>query len=200
MTYALLFIIAYLLGAFPSGYLVARTQGIRIYEHGSGNVGATNVARVLGKRFGLLTLILDVIKGFVAVWIIYLFTQDISLLALGAVCVVMGHCISLPPFLKGGKGVASALGVYAYTLPWVTIVAIILFLLSFRILRRVSVASLIANISIPIGAYFVNVPKPLFFASCAIALLIVYSHRTNLKRIFQGEEQQLVFASDKNQS
>ena len=99
----------YLLGAFPTGYLIARMNGVDVTAVGSGNVGATNVSRVVGKKAGIVTLLVDVFKGAFGVAVASGLSTSTLFVALCAVAVVAGHCFSVPPYLKGGKGVATAL-------------------------------------------------------------------------------------------
>lgn len=178
----------YLLGAFPTGRLVARAYGIDITSQGSGNVGATNVARVVGKRAGLITLGGDVVKGALGIVLAqYLFGHG-WLTASAGIALVSGHCFSLPPWLKGGKGVATALGVLFGLYPLSAVVAIFVFLGIFTISKIVSLASIAAALAVPIVSMLVNAPDYISIAQAVIAALVVYRHRENITRLIEGRE------------
>jgi glycerol-3-phosphate acyltransferase PlsY len=178
----------YLLGSFPSGYLLARLHGIDITRQGSGNVGATNVARTLGKRAGLLTLLLDLLKGMLGVYLATLITPALWYPAAAAIAVVCGHCFSLPPLLRGGKGVATGLGVLIVLVPGAALTSAIIFCLLFGATRLVSLASLIATLSAPLYSLVTNQPDPYSFALVVVSLVIVYRHYDNILRLIEGRE------------
>ena len=178
----------YLLGAFPTGSLVAKIYGIDITSKGSGNVGATNVARVVGKRAGILTLLGDALKGALGVLIAGLVVGDAWFPGAAAVSVVLGHCFSVPPYLRGGKGVATALGVITVLYPSSSIVALVTFGAFFGIWKIVSLASIAATLVVPIWALVTNAPDAVSASLIAIAALIVMRHEQNIKRLIEGRE------------
>ena len=178
----------YLLGAFPTGSLVAKIYGIDITSKGSGNVGATNVARVVGKRAGILTLLGDALKGALGVLIAGLVVGDAWFPGAAAVSVVLGHCFSVPPYLRGGKGVATALGVITVLYPSSSIVALVTFGAFFGIWKIVSLASIAATLVVPIWALVTNAPDAVSASLIAIAALIVMRHEQNIKRLMEGRE------------
>lgn len=178
----------YLVGAFPTGRLVARAYGIDITTQGSGNVGATNVARVVGKKAGIVTLLGDVMKGaFGAAFAYYVFGPG-WITAGAGIALVAGHCFSLPPWLKGGKGVATALGVLLGLHPMSAVVAIIVFGAVFAVSKIVSLASIIAALVVPVVSMIVNAPDYTSIAQAIIAALVVYRHRQNITRLIEGRE------------
>lgn len=181
----------YLLGAFPTGILIARFKGIKLTELGSGNVGATNVARTIGKSAGLVTLIIDILKGYLAVMFANLVTGSFIFAAWAAFAAVAGHCFSIPKKLKGGKGVATALGVFLYLSPIAAIVALIVFLIIFRTTKIVSLASVTAALVVPIVMFLALPIDTILIPITLISLMIVYRHKENLIRLSQGQEQQL---------
>lgn len=184
----LAFLPFYALGAFPTGILIAKTYGIDIASTGSGNVGATNVARTIGRTAGILTLAGDILKGILAVVIaklLFSHGEDASIAGLFAVC---GHCFSIPGKFKGGKGVATALGVILALSPLVALICIVLFAGVFAVSRIVSISSVIATLSAPLCIFFLYPEKMWGFPVAAIALLIVYRHRENLTRLIEGRE------------
>lgn len=178
----------YLLGAFPTGHLVAKVYGIDITSRGSGNVGATNVARVVGKRAGIFTLFGDALKGALGVVIAGFVVGDAWFPGAAAVAVVLGHCFSLPPYLKGGKGVATALGVITVLYPSSSIVALATFGAFFGIWKIVSLASIAATLVVPMWALVMNAPDAVSVSLMVIAALIVMRHEQNIKRLIEGRE------------
>lgn len=183
----------YLLGTIPSGYLISRYHGIDIKTVGSGNVGATNVGRVIGKKAGLITLIADIFKGTLAVGIAKFLTEDPGFHAMTAATVVFGHCFSIPPWLKGGKGVATSLGALIL-LSWpVASTALAVFILAFTFWRIVSLASVLAALSAPLTMIFDNHNDTELYSVGILALLVTYKHLDNLKRLSEGKEKKFEF-------
>jgi glycerol-3-phosphate acyltransferase PlsY len=184
-----LLLLAYLLGSLSFGLLLARLSGgVDLRQSGSGNIGATNVARVLGKKIGVLTLLGDCGKGIVAVVLAQWWGSSPAVSAAAALSAVLGHIFPVYYGFRGGKGVATALGVLLPTLPvpvlggglaWLTIVAI---------WRYVSVGSILAAVLVPVLAAALAYPTPLVYAAAAIAGLVLYKHRSNVQRLLQGRE------------
>ena len=198
---AVLLLASYLLGSIPFGYLAGRLAGIDIRKAGSGNVGATNVVRVLGKRYGYPVFALDVLKGFGAVKISMLLApgrppewnspEIFGIFA--AVCSVLGHLY--PPWLKfkGGKGVATSAGALLALTPLATIIAVAIWVVVFWTTRYVSLASVVAAISLPLVVILVrsheqNKVRPLVYSSACVAAVVVWRHRSNLSRLMRGTE------------
>lgn len=186
----------YLLGTIPNGVIIAKLKGIDVTAAGSGNVGATNVARVVGKSAGLLTLILDVLKGLLAVSIAYALTNNNQFAAWSLFAVVAGHCFSIPGWLKGGKGVATSLGAILALDLQLASAAIAGFILIFAMTRIVSIASISAALILPIVAMFtLNSDRQLLPISLA-SLLVVFRHRQNISRFILGKEAKFSFSSN----
>jgi glycerol-3-phosphate acyltransferase PlsY len=178
----------YLLGTFPTGYLISRAKGIEIAKEGSGNVGATNVMRVVGKGAGVLTLIGDVLKGFSAVWIASLVNAEPTYAYHAGVAVVAGHCFSIPGKLKGGKGVATALGVLIYLVPTTAVFVLAVFAAVLEMWKIVSLASVSATIAAPVFCMLTGQPDYAIYSLAGMALLITLRHHANLTRIAHGKE------------
>lgn len=180
---------AYLCGSIPTGALIAKRQGVAIQEAGSGNVGATNVARTAGKKAGTLTLIGDVVKGLLPVLIIRWLGLSELVQASAAVMATLGHLF--PVFLRfaGGKGVATGLGVFLGIAPTAILTALLGFALVFAVFRIVSLASLAAAALTPCLIFFFAYPRPVLLAGVLIAGLIIVRHRENIGRLLKGEEQ-----------
>lgn len=182
--------LAYLLGCFSSAYILGKiTKNIDIREYGSGNAGATNAYRVMGKKIGALTFILDILKGVVAVTIgNYLLGFDGGLLA--GIFVVLGH--NFPVFLnfKGGKGVATSFGVLMMTNWKVGLICLIVGVTVILLTKYVSLGSISASIAAPIVTSIVidNVDKNYYLTICFLALLSIIRHRSNIRRLLRGEE------------
>lgn len=178
----------YLIGAIPVGYLIARYHGIDIKTVGSGNVGATNVARALGKKAALATLCCDVAKGALAVVVAKLLTDNLNFQALAASTAVAGHCLSIPPWLKGGKGVATSLGALTIISWELASAALAVFILVFALCKIVSLASVLAAVSAALLALFNNFSEPQLYAIGTMALIVIIRHSANLRRLAEGKE------------
>jgi glycerol-3-phosphate acyltransferase PlsY len=201
VTLAALLVGSYLLGSIPFGYLAGRLGGIDIRQAGSGNVGATNVVRALGKAYGYPVFALDFLKGFTAVKISMLMApgrppewnspEIFGIVA--AISSVLGH--SYPPWLKfkGGKGVATSAGALLALTPIATLVGVAIWIIVFWLTRYVSLASITAAVVLPIIVLVVksqdqNKGKPLVYSSVCVAAVVIWRHRSNLSRLIRGTE------------
>lgn len=200
-TLAAVLIGSYLLGSIPFGYLAGRIVGIDIRTAGSGNVGATNVVRVLGKKYGYPVFALDVLKGFGAVMMSKLiapgqpseWNSPEILGILAAMSSVFGHLY--PPWLKfkGGKGVATSAGALLALTPAATLIGVAIWIIVFGLTRYVSLASIVAAVILPIvilgiKSHDQNNAKPLVYASACVAAVVIWRHRSNLSRLMRGTE------------
>ena len=181
-------LLAYLIGGIPIGYLIARSQGLDIRHVGSGNIGATNVLRGLGKGAALATLLGDVAKGFFAVHLGLWLGGAMAWGAAAAVLAVAGNCWS--PFLgfKGGKGVATGLGTVLRLIPWATLPAALVWVVILFTFRYVSLASIAAAAGLPLGLLLLGASGTVLFGGLLIAAIIIVRHQENLGRLFQGTE------------
>ncbi|HEU4340140.1 MAG TPA: glycerol-3-phosphate 1-O-acyltransferase PlsY [Candidatus Binatia bacterium] len=189
-----LIIAAYLLGSVPSGYLVARLAGVDIRNEGSGNLGATNVARVIGKRQGILTLIADTAKGWLPVFVALQLGIAPSVAALGGVAAFLGHLYPVFLRFRGGKGVATAFGVLLAVAPLATLVLILIFAVVVLSSRFVSLGSVAAAAAAPIIAFGLSYSPVVVAMSGFLALLIILRHRTNIQRLRGGTEPKFTFS------
>lgn len=188
---ALATLIAYLLGGLPFGYLFVRfALGKDIRTMGSGNIGATNVHRSAGGKAGAIVLLLDILKGYVAVFVAARLTHDNPAgLALAAAAVMVGH--SFPVFLrfKGGKAVACFIGAFFYIAPLALLAVLIIFVLIVAVSRYISLGSILAALVFPLAVWgIMHPPLPILFASIFAALLITYRHKANIHRLRTGSE------------
>jgi acyl-phosphate glycerol 3-phosphate acyltransferase len=202
-TVCLTFLISYLIGGIPFGFLIARARGVDIFEAGSGNIGATNVGRVLGRRFGILVFVLDFTKGALPValaWWTVPATSDLPADAApvaAGLAAILGHLFPIYLKFHGGKGVATSAGVVALLVPLPALAALLVWLAAVSAWRYVSLASLLAAATLCI-VRMVLTPDPwggdhvLLTAFCCLAALLVFvRHRSNLTRLFHGNENQL---------
>ncbi|MDF7799508.1 glycerol-3-phosphate 1-O-acyltransferase PlsY [Pontiellaceae bacterium B1224] len=190
MTIILLTFLAYLVGAIPFGLLVARLNGVDIREKGSGNIGATNVFRVIGKGWGIFTMILDALKGFIpAFFFPMLGNVDPVCGVLFGFAAIIGHTFPVYLKFKGGKGVATSAGMLLGVAPVAVGVGLIFFIITVVISRYVSLASIIAAVAVGITVW-VEGEKPMVVkvALSILSLLVIWLHRTNIKRLMNGTE------------
>jgi acyl phosphate:glycerol-3-phosphate acyltransferase len=201
LTLAAIAMVSYLLGSIPAGYLVGQMAGIDIRKAGSGNIGATNVTRVLGKRYGYPVFIVDFLKGFAAVGMSIMIAKRAQPASVpselfgvvGAVACVLGHSFPVWLGFKGGKGVAASAGALFGLTPFVALIAVAVWLVIFYLTRYVSVASMTAALAVPIAILsmtFLGQTRGtalLYFSICLAAVVIV-RHRSNLSRLVRGTE------------
>ena len=188
-------VVGFLTGSVPFGLIFARLHGKDPRNYGSGNIGATNIVRVLGKKWGLITLVADVLKGFLPVLWASVSGIDTIYLALTGLCAVAGHCFSVFLKFRGGKGVATAVGVFIALCPKSVAVAAVVFFIVLRIFGYVSAASLTAAASVPILMHIFCSNEILESMSWTICLIIWLKHSDNLKRLSTGEEKKISFQS-----
>ncbi|RKX69535.1 acyl-phosphate glycerol 3-phosphate acyltransferase [candidate division WOR-3 bacterium] len=171
-------LIAFLLGSIPTGFLIGRVHGVDIRKLGSGNIGATNVHRILGKRWGEITFLLDLLKGLIPM-IIFLNPWLIP-------CSVLGHCFSPWLHFRGGKGVSTLIGATMIIYPFGTLVSLLIWYLIQKCFGYVSLASIILAISLPVvtGLSYQIMPLPLIIAG----MVVVIRHSTNIRKLLSGSE------------
>jgi acyl phosphate:glycerol-3-phosphate acyltransferase len=193
---------SYVLGSIPFGLLVGKLFGTRdVREAGSGNIGATNVARVAGPLAGILTLLLDAAKGALAVYLAArLSEQSSTWMMIAGLCALLGHCFPVWLRFRGGKGVATAAGVFLVLCPPAFLGGAVLFFLVVLYWRFVSLGSISAAAAMPLLIYFLWAPhhappNAVTFGSLAAALLVVYKHDANIQRLAQGDEPKLSFGN-----
>jgi len=203
-TTPLLLAAAYFLGSIPFGLILAKLfAGSDIRKSGSGNIGANNVARVAGPAAGILTLLLDGAKGSAAVWLAGRFTdQSSTAMTLAAATALIGHCYPVWLKFKGGKGVATALGVFLMLAPWAALGALLVFIVVSVAWRYVSLGSVSAAAAMPLLMYFLWAPghaPPLVvdFGTLFASGLVILKHDGNLQRLMDGTEPKFSFGKSK---
>lgn len=183
-----LLVCAYLLGSIPTGLLLAKASGVNIRETGSGNIGATNVYRTLGRKVGIMTLIGDCLKGLIPVLIAKQLGLPEVWIAATGLAAFLGHVYTVFLGFKGGKGVATALGVFLGVSPLSVLIALAVFILVLVRWRYVSLASITAAAAMPFIIAALEQKKLLIAMSLAIAALVIYKHRQNIQRLRSGTE------------
>ncbi len=187
----LLAVFSYLLGAVPTGYLIARkTMGIDIREHGSGNPGAANVYRTVGKWAGVATFLIDGLKGFIPTCLaLHIFSGNYWPAILCGTIAIVGHIWTIYLKFRGGKGVATSAGVFAALLPIPTALAFAAFVACVALWGRISIGSIVACVVLPIASFCIGKhPLAVDIMALAIALLVVYKHIPNIKRLLAKKE------------
>lgn len=203
--YICLVVGAYLLGSIPTGYLVARAKGIDIRTVGSGNIGATNAFRVLGKPAGIFVLVADALKGFAACTLLaniilkafdvpaspfdYAMTERVT----AGIVAVLGHNFTCWLRFKGGKGIATTAGVYFAVAPLSVSIALALWIIAFVATRYVSVASIVAAVALPTAVWINHPSVALGIATTALGALAIWKHKGNIARLKAGTENRIQF-------
>jgi acyl phosphate:glycerol-3-phosphate acyltransferase len=204
--YLIVAAVSYLLGSIPFGYLLVKTfRGQDIRLSGSGNIGATNVARSGARGLGAVTLLLDVLKGLLAVWLAAALAgskynvcgdfwahpcaRTLPLMSTAALFAVLGHVFPVWLKFKGGKGVATALGVFTLLFPKAVVVCLAVFIVVVALSRYVSLGSILAALAFPIAAYFIYHPDWISLSlSVGVSLAVVLKHHQNIRRLLAGTE------------
>lgn len=202
----ILILIAYVLGSIPNALWIGKTfKNIDVREHGSKNTGSTNAARVLGPKLGILTLILDILKGALPTYLGIFFGADLLVKLTGVdkldiimigMAAILGHTFSLFLNFKGGKAVATTLGVFLVLVPYAIFILLIVFFTIFGVTKYVSLASVISAIVLPIAVYITTGHIPLTILGIIIGLLVIVRHKENIKRLINGTETKLSFSKN----
>lgn len=206
MNLIMMCIFAYFLGSVPNAVWVGKLfKKIDVREHGSKNAGATNAARVLGTKLGILVLTLDVLKGAIPTWLTLALgintlqnmtnIQGIDPIFIGIVA-ILGHTFSIFLNFKGGKGVATTLGVFIILAPKVILILFVIFMLLFVIFRYVSLSSVVSAACLPLFVYLVYKNIPLTLVSLILGLVIIIKHKSNILRLLNGTESKFKVTKD----
>jgi glycerol-3-phosphate acyltransferase PlsY len=215
--YILIALVAYLLGSIPTGYLVAKAKGIDIRSVGSGNIGATNAMRVLGKPLGIFVLLMDALKGFASVWLAGFIarqlndalpnvftdaaladpTTRLNLAVTAGLFAVLGHNYTCWLKFKGGKGIATTAGVYFALAPLAVSIALGVWIVLFVATRYVSIASIAAAVALPTAVWLTQANLLLGMVTTALGVLAIYKHKSNIQRLMAGTENRIQFGKGK---
>lgn len=200
--YILTVLIAYLLGSIPTGFLVAKARGVDIRTVGSGNIGATNVFRILGKAAGVFVLVVDAAKGWLAVFVVAKlvsgwFYPEAGSSALewfrlcAGIAAILGHNYTCWLHFKGGKGIATSAGVLVALVPKPLLVVLAIWIIIFALSRYVSLASIVAALSLPFAAWAFGETRTIILVTAALAALAIYKHKANIQRLINGTENRI---------
>jgi len=200
--YILVVLIAYLLGSIPTGFLVAKARGVDIRAVGSGNIGATNVFRILGKAAGIFVLLADAAKGWVAVFVMAKLVSHWFYPAAGplarewfAICAgvsaILGHNYTCWLRFKGGKGIATSAGVLVALVPGPLLIILSIWIIVFALSRYVSLASIAASFALPFACWAIGESTTIILITGALGALAIYKHKANIQRLIQGTENRI---------
>lgn len=192
----------YLLGSIPTGFLVAQAKGIDIRSVGSGNIGATNAFRVLGKPAGVFVLLMDALKGWLAVvvlprLVLHLFagpedpSRSEQFQTIAGVCAILGHNYTCWLSFKGGKGIATSAGVLAALVPWALVIILSLWIILSALTRYVSVGSLVASFTLPFACWATGESWTKIIVTGAMGAMAIYKHKANIQRLLNGTESRI---------
>ena len=192
-THYAFFVVAYLVGSIPTGYWLGKLwKGVDVRQFGSGNLGATNVFRVLGVTPGLLTLAFDILKGLGIVLIAeHVFPKELTTAIVAGLAAILGHTTSIFVRFQGGKGVATSAGVFVALLPFPSTVALAAFFIVFGLTRFVSLGSLVGALTLAASSFAFSSPRLLSWTAVGVVLMVFWTHRANIKRLIQGTENRI---------
>ena len=195
--YIVAIVAGYLVGSIPTGFLIAKAKGIDIRGLGSGNIGATNVFRILGKPAGIFVLVVDGLKGYAAcAWMSDLILEYLAgpnttqeyLRIVAGVFAILGHNYTCWLNFKGGKGIATSAGVLAALVPWTFVIGLLIWVVIFALTRYVSLASMAASFSLPFATWLRGYSLTLIAVTAAMGALAIYKHKANIQRLLHGTE------------
>jgi glycerol-3-phosphate acyltransferase PlsY len=188
-----LFVVLYLIGNISPAIILGRVYGVDVRKEGSGNAGTTNVLRTVGKKAGVITLVIDILKGFIPVFIVNMWLNSTGFSVLCGIFIVVGHMWPMIFKFRGGKGVATTFGVLLAAQPILALILLGIVAVGILVTRRMSVGVIIAVIlAVPIS-YFID--SEIIIWISIVALLILIKHRANIKRIISGTEPKISFGS-----
>ena len=200
LSYIVVALAAYLLGSIPTGFVVAKARGIDIRKEGSGNIGATNAFRILGTGAGILVLLVDALKGWLAVQVVATIVAQIlpgaplyDLRIAAGISAILGHNFTCWLHFKGGKGIATTAGVLAGLVPWALVIILCVWIVLFVTTRYVSVGSISAAVALPVATWFTSHDVGLTIITAAMGALAVVKHRKNIQRLLDGTEHRIQF-------
>ena len=186
------FVLGYVFGSIPCGlWMVKAFHGIDIRKYGSGNIGTTNVFRTVGAKTAAVVLVGDMLKGIIALYIVSKFSAEPVIVAVTALGALLGHTYSLFLGFKGGKGVATGLGLFLYLLPWGAAAGLGIWIIIVLITRYVSLGSVIAAIVAASAGWYLNYPVPFAVFGTLACLFVIIRHKDNIRRLLDGTESKI---------
>lgn len=202
MTLSLLLVVfAFFFGSIPWGYMIGKLKGVDLRKVGSGNIGATNVLRVIGKKEAIITLLLDISKGLIPVLVVKIlpsYGDNLLLIGLVGISSILGHCYT--PFLKfkGGKGVATSIGVLLGYMPLAGLITILIWIITFKISKISSVGALVSFAFLPVNVYLLGYSEEVKLFAFLITAIIYLRHIENIKRLLKGTESKIGEKNEKS--
>ncbi|HJG08159.1 MAG TPA: glycerol-3-phosphate 1-O-acyltransferase PlsY [Megamonas hypermegale] len=192
LSYIIVILCSYIIGSIPSGLILGKIfWNVDLREYGSKNIGATNAWRTLGKLPGFIVFVADLLKGMIGVYLGMLLVGTSTAMIIGGIVAIIGHSLSLFLKFKGGKGVATGLGVIIMLMPTVSAIVFIIWLVIVMISKYVSLASIIAAICVPIFAFILGMPFEFVAFGVVAALFVIYRHKSNIGRLMNGTENKI---------
>lgn len=192
LSYIIVVLCSYVIGSIPSGLILGKTLwNVDLREHGSKNIGATNAWRTLGKLPGFIVFVADLLKGMIGVYLGMLLVGTSTAMIIGGIIAIVGHSLSLFLKFKGGKGVATGLGVIIMLMPTVSAIVFIIWLVIVILSKYVSLASIIAAICVPVFAFILGMPSEFVAFGVVAALFVIYRHKSNIGRLMNGTENKI---------
>ena len=192
MSYIIVVILSYVIGSIPSGLILGKTfWNVDLRQHGSKNIGATNAWRTLGKLPGFIVFVADLLKGMIGVYLGMLIVGTSTAMIIGGIMAIIGHSLSLFLKFKGGKGVATGLGVLIMLMPSVSAVVFLIWLVIVLISKYVSLASIIAAVFVPVCAFAAGMSYDYVAFGIVAALFVIYRHKSNIMRLMNGTENKI---------
>lgn len=192
LSYIIVVLCSYVIGSIPSGLILGKTLwNVDLREHGSKNIGATNAWRTLGKLPGFIVFVADLLKGMIGVYLGMLLVGTSTAMIIGGIMAIVGHSLSLFLKFKGGKGVATGLGVIIMLMPTVSAIVFIIWFVIVILSKYVSLASIIAAICVPVFAFILGMPLEFVAFGVVAALFVIYRHKSNIGRLMNGTENKI---------
>lgn len=192
MSYVIVVILSYVIGSVPSGLILGKTfWNVDLRQHGSKNIGATNAWRTLGKLPGFIVFVADLLKGMIGVYLGMLIVGTSTAMIIGGIMAIIGHSLSLFLKFKGGKGVATGLGVLIMLMPSVSAIVFLIWLVIVLISKYVSLASIIAAVFVPVCAFAAGMSYDYVAFGIVAALFVIYRHKSNIVRLINGTENKI---------
>ena len=192
LSYIIVILCSYIIGSIPSGLILGKTfWNVDLREHGSKNIGATSAWRTLGKLPGFIVFVADLLKGMVGVYLGMLLVGTSTAMIIGGIVAIIGHSLSLFLKFKGGKGVATGLGVIIMLMPIVSAIVFIIWLVVVMLSKYVSLASIIAAICVPVFAFVLGMPFEFVAFGVVAAVFVIYRHKSNIGRLMNGTENKI---------
>ena len=192
LSYIIVIVLSYVIGSIPSGLILGKTiWHVDLREHGSKNIGATNAWRTLGKLPGFTVFVADLLKGMVGVYLGMLLVGTSTAMIIGGIMAIVGHSLSLFLKFKGGKGVATGLGVLIMLMPSVSAIVFLVWLVVVLISKYVSLGSIIAAVLVPVCAFLTRLPLEFVLFGIVAAIFVIYRHKSNIVRLMNGTENKI---------